>query len=442
MEYKDIKRSFDGETERFRRGRDDLYRIALGDKSLTLYCALNPDSIDANVYPHEALDKKTDLYKYTRVVLTLTDEKSLKNAIELVRLTADIRQIPKLNVIVPVAYAEKYPVNTGAVLKGDEEIPPVEGAYMTSEYDDIYGELTARFVSELDEKAAEETDEPSMMCDSIDLDTSTDVEDSADEEEPHETGAEKLQNRRQTAKNIRAAIALAEPIVYFYDVSLDKNNEVSYVNMQQVLNDKFLGKLLNIHYFAIAEGSERIEDLNFLALSAAKEICDANPKLNFAIQISCRLLIKPYTLSKLIKDGQTENKNLIMAFDCALLDALGDKAISALKALKASGIQLMADNCEQGGMKALTAYGMDYIRFDCRYYNAANIKEVSYLKLVTGYCASNGITTSAQYCDSQKDAYFMLSHGIVTIQGRAIGEPKRLLHAAMKERKKLAVVGG
>ncbi|MDR3186174.1 MAG: EAL domain-containing protein [Christensenellaceae bacterium] len=436
FEYKDVKAKFDGEKERFRRQKEDLFLIEIDSGKIVLNCAIDPKSLDKEVYPHNVV-KRDDNYKNLRTQLILSDLKAIPNTIELINLTMDTKRIPRLSVFVPLAYAEKYPVNLNGVLRGEEEDAPIDGKYSSSEYEDIYGELTARFISEKSEE--EKADELSL--DETEYDNESENEEE-DESENKESGAVTLQKRRQTAKSIAGAIALAEPIVYFYNVAEDKNNNVAYVNVQQVLNDKFLGKLLPQHYFAIAEGSERIEELNFIALRVVRETCDANPSLSFAIQVSCRLLIKAATLSKLVKECETKNNNLIMALDCALLDSLGDAGISALRTIKNSGIRLMADNSEQSGIKALTTYAMDFIRFDCRYYKEANQKELAYLKLVSSYCATNGLISVAQHCDVQKDAMLMLNHGVFVIEGMCIGEPKRLLHVAMKERKKLAVIEG
>ncbi|MDR0751720.1 MAG: EAL domain-containing protein [Christensenellaceae bacterium] len=448
LEYQEIKAIFDGEFERFKKGAKYLFHISIIDDSLKLYLALDPESIDNEVYPHEVIEKsdpllkESNLYKGTRVVLTIDDKKELTQALELIRLTCDSKEIRKKTVIVPIAYAEKYRVNAGAVLRGSESIEPVDGEYLTEDYDDIYGELTDLFIAKSLEDGSDPVDEYAIELDEDGLPVIK-LDDDGNPIEPDSlSGAEELTNRRQTAKNIRAAIALAEPIVYFFDVALDKNNEVPYVNIQQVLNDKFLGKMVPAHYFAIAEGSERIEELNFLALNEAVEICNANPRLNFVVQISPRLLMRDQVFEKLVESCKTNSQNLILALDCALLDSLQERAINSLKTIKASGVKLMADNCEQTGFMALTAYGMDFMRFDCRYYNGADAKTIAYLKHITAFCLTFGIMTVAHFCDSQKDVYLMMNHGVTAIQGRAIGDPKRLLHVAMKERKKLAVVGG
>jgi EAL domain-containing protein (putative c-di-GMP-specific phosphodiesterase class I) len=444
FEYQDIRASFDGEFERYKKGAKYLFHISILSDSIMLHCALDPNSLDINEYPHSYIEKSNavGVYKNTRVILEVGEKAQLDKALELIKLTLDTNGILRKTVIVPIPYAEKYRINAGAVLKGSEHIPPIDGEYLTDDYDDIYGELTDLFIA----KSLEDGSDPLDDYDpELDEDGNVVIKRDEDgnpiEEEP-ESGAVILNQRRQTAKNIRAAIALAEPIVYFFDVALDKNNEVCYVNIQQVLNDKFLGKMVPANYFAIAEGSERIEDLNFLALDEARLICNSNPRLNFVLQISCRLLMRATVLDKLLLASNTEHQNLIMAFDCALLDALGDVAIDGLKRLKGAGIKLLADNCEEAGMRALTAYNMDYMRFDARYYSSQDPKVINYLKLITGFCSSCGIITVSHYCDTQKDVYLMMNHGIMAIQGRAIGEPKRLLHVAMKERRKLAVVGG
>lgn len=412
--YKYIKNKFKGDGEIFYKGDNTLFCIKLKEEQILLYCALPEGSLDKNVYPHRII--KNEEYKDVPIQITINSTNAaLKRALELVNLVMDINAVMKAKSVVPVAYAEKYPFNPNAVLRGNENIPPNEEEYSGEEYEDIQGEIT----NYLTEKVAEKAPTKSAK-----------------------KGREKLEEQRQTAKSLKAAIALTEPIVYFYDIAADKENNALFVNIQQVLNDRFLGKLVPQHFFAIAEGSERIEKLNFLALEAAVLDCNVKPDKYFALDISSRLLIKKDNVKKLIKEAKTENENLIMAFDCSLLEALGETAKNAITSLKDAGIKIMLDNIEQAGLRALTEFFIDYLRLDARYYTEDQPKSIAQLDMLTGFTKVQGITTVANQVENTKQALFMLNHGVDAIQGRAVSVPRRLVHIALKEQKPLPVSGG
>lgn len=414
LSYKLMKCEFNGAFEIFTKGKDKLFLMSISVDKLLLNCALPEGSLDKKVYPHRLIKKEE--FKPYPVQISVSGSGALKRALELVTLVMDTKKIPKANVAVPVAYGEKYPFIQNAAIKGFEDKIPKDTS--GDEYKDIYGEITKNIVAaKLPKPDGEKKQKPLK-------------------------GAEKLTEKRQTATTVKGAIALAEPIVYFYDAVADRENKVAFVYMQQVLNDKFSGKILPQHYFAVAEGSERIDKLNFLQLETIVKDCEMRPDLLFAMNVSCRLLLKKDNLKKLIKNSKTTKENLIFVFDCALLEALGELGFDAVSQMKDNGLKIMADNVEQAGMKVLTEYYIDYIRIDARYYAEDKPKAVSHLDMLTGYAKVQGITTVATGVENTKQAIFMLSHGVDCIQGMAVCNPRRLVHAAVREKKNLPAVGG
>jgi EAL domain-containing protein (putative c-di-GMP-specific phosphodiesterase class I) len=157
----------------------------------------------------------------------------------------------------------------------------------------------------------------------------------------------------------------------------------------------------------------------------------------FVTQISARLLAKKITFDKLLKQATCKNHNLILAFDSALLEALGDIGLENANTLKQNDIRIMIDGTENSGLKILTEYPISYLRFDARYYKENVKSTVSHLDMLTGYCKVQGIMTTAEYVDNTKTARFLQTHGVEQIQGPVACEPKRLIYSAIKGTKKL-----
>lgn len=416
FKYKDIKCAFEGEAEVFRKGKDELFRIELKGDQVWLYCALESKSLERKVYPHRPIKKGVALQGTESIMVIIRTPASLKRNKELINLVMDIRGILTAKVSVPVAYAEKYPVIENAVLEGGEDISPEDKSFEGEDYKDAYGEITAAIVEEKIGKQRKPRKKP--------------------------TGEAVRDKRRQTAKTITGAVALNQPIVYFFAPAVDKENNLCFIDVQQVLNDKFIGKMIPQQYFAVAEGSERIIELNMLALAAAVAECNQNPDKKFMLTISCRLLIKAETFNKILKGCETENKNLILAFDCALLEDLGETGKKRVGEMKSLGVGIAIENSENAGMKVLTEYDIDYLRVDARYYLEKNVRQIAHLKMLTGYAKSQGIKVVCMYVEGVKEALFLISNGVEILEGFAVGEPRRIVQVAVKERKKLPVTGG
>lgn len=416
LSYKGMTAAFDGEEEVFTHNGEKVFVIRLNGNQVLLYSAINSEEIDRKSFPHKVVPKKEAISKVLPIVFTVRIPQSLKNVIFVMAIMATKRGYQKVNAEVYKPYAEKYPVNPNAVLAGDEDTPPVENQYAGPDYEDIIGEVTAVIMEENFGKVDRRRKKPK--------------------------GEAALEKQRQTSKTIMGAIALAQPIVYFYNVAVDKEGNVRYVNVQQVLNDKFLGKLVPQQYFAVAEGSDRIEQLNILALKEVLMDCERHPEVLFAVTISCRMIAKQSNLKRLIKEGKTEKNNLMLVFDASLLEDLGDDAKNAIKQLRNEGFSIMLDNVENAGLRALSEFEADYIRVDARYYPTIQPKKAAELKTLTGYAKVIGVTVSAQFAETAKEAVHLFTNGAEAVEGFALGEPRRIAQVAMKERRKLPAVRG
>lgn len=418
LSYKKIKSNMTQTADNFKAGKDILAKMVVVANNLRLYLALNPEDYkDAKYHQRNVKDQKG--YEDTPLMVKVSNDKDYKNAVALIKGLVKKHELERNKRYVYEPYAEKYPYIKNAVFKGDEGKPLPD--LKSEEYVDVYGELTEHLRSQYGEVDAWGVPKGYTAEDGL-------------------SARELMELHRQKAKTLNAGVALATPIVFFYDVAINSANEPQYVNVQQVLNDKFLGKIIPQHFFAIAEGSNRIEELNFIALENVRKDCEENPNIKFVVKISCRLLLHDNTLTKLIENIMTTNKNLILAFDCAMLEAIGYLGVSGINALKNKGALIMLDNAESASMRVLTEYEFDYLRLDARYYGNDSARRLAHLDMLTGYAAMQNILSTSINCEHPEDARVLLDHGVKIIQGDAVSRPMRLIGLALKNVKAIPKV--
>lgn len=238
---------------------------------------------------------------------------------------------------------------------------------------------------------------------------------------------------RYKAKTLNAAVAATDPIVYFYNACLRANGTVMLFNVYQVLQDRFVGKLIPQLFTSVAEASSKIEELNLANLLAQLPVCQEFPQYDFVISVSARFFTKPAILEKLLRNvPDPAPANLVMAFDCVSLQNIGVAAKTGLGALKERGIKVLLDNTERVSMTSLTDLDYDYIRVDSRYYEMGNPRAESFLRLILDMAKEQGVGTVATYCDNEDMAEYMLFMGVDAVQGNACSRPMRTVPNAVK----------
>lgn len=315
---------------------------------------------------------------------------------------------PEVKDYVFTPYATRYAFNPDAVIRGEEDKEPEETDFSDEQYDPIENEA--------------ETDPVAIIKGS--------TEEIVEQEEL-------VEGLTQKVNDAKGAAAISEPIVYFYNAALDEDSKVVYINVQQVLNDKFLGKMLPQLFFAIAERSDRIITLNLLAVEHVAKVADGDPDHVYVTQTSPVLLTKEESKKKLYDLAKTANGNLCLAFDAALLEILGEKGKISIRELAEEGVKIMIDNTENAGLKVLTEYNVDYLRFDARYYTEEDEKKSAHLNIVTEYAKTQGIPACVENASTVKEMRYLLSRGIKVVEGDIVGVPVRLVNNAIRSAKKL-----
>ena len=238
---------------------------------------------------------------------------------------------------------------------------------------------------------------------------------------------------RHKAKTLNQAVAMSDPIVYFYNACLTSKGEVLLFNVYQVLQDRFIGKIIPQLFTAVAEASSKIEELNMASVIANVEVCREYPMYEFVLSISCRFFTKPALLDRLLKALPDDlPSNLIFAFDSVSLQNLGVAAKTGLGAIRGKGIKIMLDNTEKVSMTALTELDYDYIRVDSRYYEMGNPKAEAYLGMIINLAHDQGIKVVSCFCDNIDLSEYMLYMGVDAVQGNAVSKPFRTVPNAVK----------
>ncbi len=405
-----LKQRFFGKAELFKNGSERLFRMEIGDGALLFYSTA-----------YKGAPKKDRLtekrYAETPLKIEVKTADDLKQALALIEKIFTQKEIGKKEVYAPVAYCARYPLVRQAVVEGNELTPPVEYEYDDDrDYAPVANELTMDIIHEL-------------------MGEDFRIED--------KQGEERLQGLRQQATTIKGAVALSEPIVYFYDAVLNADSSVNYLHVSQVLNDKFLGKMLPQQFFAPAEGSDRIERLNIACIEQMVEDIRNNEKITFQTEISTRMVIKPDALKRLLKHiAVLEDKasRMILSFEAPLIEAVGKVAINGISEIAKLGVKIMLTNTENASFRALTELPLDYVLLDYRYYKDGSAPHLVHLDLVTNYVKSVGIVSVGTNVNDSKEAKIFLSHGVECIQGAAASEKKRSIYETFKKPNKLPLI--
>lgn len=238
---------------------------------------------------------------------------------------------------------------------------------------------------------------------------------------------------RYKVKTMNAMVAASDPIVYFYNACLRSDGSIMAFNVYQVLQDRFLGKMVPQLFTAVAENSAKIEDLNEANLIEQIKVCAEFPQYDFIVSISSRFFTKPVLLDRLLKlipDGGVPN--LVFAFDCTSLESIAIAAKTGLGAVHQKGVKILLDSTEKVTMTVLSEFDYDFIRIDSRYYEIGNPRAEAYLRLLLSLTKEQGVSSIATFCDSEDLSEYMFFMGVDAIQGNAISRPMRTVPNAVK----------
>lgn len=228
----------------------------------------------------------------------------------------------------------------------------------------------------------------------------------------------------------RVQRALKTPFTYYYYASLNVSNVPVFINVNQCLNDKFIGRLYQPQYFAIAEQSDRIFIVNDLLITQAIGTALNYPKERFVVQVSAKYLEKKERVEQLSLLFENVPKNLIICFDARTLVMAGGFGRShLLELIKKYNLDVMIDNPETERLSLLFDFPFKYLRLDNRYFVDRSDNKKMFIMFLMDYCKKKNIFLCAKHIETKEDMEWMLTNGVKYLEGSYIQNAKKTVSA-------------
>lgn len=251
---------------------------------------------------------------------------------------------------------------------------------------------------------------------------------------------QKIKNKETKVKSngtkeaeLRKQRALKTPFSYYYNACRDVSGNIAYCNVSQCMNDKYIGRIYQPQYFAIAEQSDRIFKINGILIKHAIATAILNPEINFAVQVSPKYFTKKETFEELSLMLENVPSNLILAFDAREIVISGNAGKKALDyIIEQYHLKIMLDNPETERMSMLFEYPLSFLRLDGRYYAQKDDKKTGFVKLMNEFCKSQNITLCAKNVETKEDRSWLIANGVRFLEGKYIQPLKTNVKAVLK----------
>lgn len=232
----------------------------------------------------------------------------------------------------------------------------------------------------------------------------------------------------------RVQLGISRPVEYYYVVGKTKTNFIEYIDVQQVLNDKFNGKITQMMFFPIAEQSKRIFQLNKMMFERVADDCLKYQKVKFLIQISAKWFATVRDTQALFDYISLFGENVILSFDSVTLVKQGPKAKDALKKLsKDYHFKILFDNVEFQNLSQLIGYHPDYVRLDARFIDKGDETYTQVLKFMRDYLKAQGIKLVVRNIKDEVLKNYFLNNGADIVEGNGVYTPKKLVTSILKD---------
>lgn len=220
-----------------------------------------------------------------------------------------------------------------------------------------------------------------------------------------------------------AEMAQHKPVDLLFRGAVDaksKDKKVQFVDVVEILNDRYLGRMYALNYFAIAENTVRINELNLIAV---KELANYHlamrknflipEKTVYCLPITTRFLESDEDFALLLsalKEGGYKKGSLILSFFGLSLDRLGDGAKKRYMRLRRGGYKTASSGFGEdfNSLDVFTGVKFDYLRCEAAYFDTDPAKKKLLLMLIR-FCNANkmtlimdGVNTAAQYTRFKK----------------------------------------
>lgn len=229
-----------------------------------------------------------------------------------------------------------------------------------------------------------------------------------------------------------------KPITYYYNPFNKLDGELQFLEVWQVLNDDVLGDLYPWQYVATAELSNRIVNLNFLALKNFENDYRKYYDQLFLYKVSAKLLSE----GNVHRLGSILQPNLILCFDIYQLEKFGDKlSLMGIKFLQNIGATIMISGVDKAPVDILLKYPAQYYLLDYRYYTEQNKGLLTMMKQLA---EANAVTLIVGNVNNKDNLDMFKECGIEIFSGSALIRPRKKVDTflgqedAEKERVELA----
>lgn len=226
----------------------------------------------------------------------------------------------------------------------------------------------------------------------------------------------------------RVEVGTERPIEYYYVVGQNRLGLIDYVEVRQVLNDKFNGNLSQAQFFAVAEQTRRIFTINKMMLERIAEDASVCPKLKFMVQVSSKWFTSPVKVELLGSLLDDVPENTILCFDAVTLAREGEDArIQLVKFAKDRKLKIMLDNVEYLNFIQFVGYHADYIRFDARFINNKDEKFDHAFKFLRDYTKALDMKLVVKNVKNELLKNYYLKANADVLEGSGIYAPRKQL---------------
>lgn len=219
---------------------------------------------------------------------------------------------------------------------------------------------------------------------------------------------------------------------------IDENDKVEFVDVYQILNDVYLGKMNVMNYFFIAENSQRINELNFIAIHELalyqKKVMERHGvEPIYCLPLTTRFLDDNEelfaTLLNNVKGNGWLKGKIMFSFNALTLENLGPEIAEPwLKKLRKAGYKIVVDGFgeEYNSLDLFADFTFEYLRLSALYFDKTPQK-ANLLTMLLKYAKSNkfkviltDVKTKGQY-----NRYKKL--GVKLMSGKAVSRMSRFV---------------
>lgn len=250
------------------------------------------------------------------------------------------------------------------------------------------------------------------------------------------TSKKQLSEKEVKKAKERVLVATNKPIEYFYVVGENKIHGVEYVEVQQYLNDKFSGRVIQQQYFQIAEQSKRIFDLNKLMLEQVLEDYLKFERVKFMIQITPKWFSTAVLHEQLLNYVYTFKDKVILCLDASSLISGGKKAKDGIKKIaKEYHTKILLDNVEMQNLAQVIGYHADYVRLDARFIDKSDENYTQVFKFIKDYLKAQNSKLVVKNVKDDAQKFYFINNGADVVEGNGVYTPKKLISSIAKDYK-------